>query len=268
MYHSFKNDCKKIYYKKEILPHLRFGKNTLVSKVGIVEAILFRLKTGCQWRELPVEKFFRKKHSWQLVYYYFRKWSLDGTWEQVWLILLSKHKSLLDLSSIQLDGTHTPSKRGGLSVEYQGRKKCKTTNMLMITDSNVIPLSCSEPIAGNHHDSYNLNHHFETMLTDIEKADIPTRWLFLNADSGFDTTDFRACCFKKDIIDNIDFNKRNGGQRDCLFDELLYKNRFVIERTNAWMDAFKALLVRFETKNQTWKALNLLAFSVILLRLL
>ena len=50
-----------------------------------------------------------------------------------------------------------------------------------------------------------------------------------------------------------------------LFDELLYKCRFVIERTNAWLDAFKAILVRFETNAIHWEALNILAFCVILL---
>lgn len=38
-----------------------------------------------------------------------------------------------------------------------------------------------------------------------------------------------------------------------LFDELLYKCRFVIERTNTWLDAFKAILVRFETNAITGK---------------
>ena len=60
------------------------------------------------------------------------------------------------MSSIQLDGTHTPTKRGGQGVGYQGRKKCKTSNMLIITDSQGIPLACSEPISGNHNDAYNL----------------------------------------------------------------------------------------------------------------
>jgi transposase len=217
---------------------------------------------------LPVSSFFRKKYSWQSVYYYFRKWINDGSWERLWILLLANHKCLLDLSSIQLDGSHTPSKRGGHSVAYQGRKKCKTTNMLFLTDSQGIPLSCSDPIAGNHHDSYELNHHFGQMLLTIEKASIPTNWLFLNADAGFDTNDFREFCFSNDIIDNIDFNKRNGSDRDSLFDELLYKDRFVVERTNAWLDAFKAILIRFETKKETWKALHHIAFMVILLRLL
>ena len=34
-----------------------------------------------------------------------------------------------------------------------------------------------------------------------------------------------------------------------IFDELLYKQQFIIERTNAWIDAVRVLLVRFETKN-------------------
>jgi len=71
---------------------------------------------------------------------------------------------------------------------------------------------------------------------------------------------------KNDIIDNIDINKRNGSDKEYLFDELLYKCRFVIERFNIWLDAFKAILVRFETNKVHWKALNILAFIVILLR--
>ena len=61
-------------------------------------------------------------------------------------------------------------------------------------------------------------------------------------------------------------NKRNGILTEKIFDELLYKCKFVIERTNAWLDAFKSLSVRFETNKIHWKALHLLAFCTILLR--
>jgi hypothetical protein len=47
------------------------------------------------------------------------------------------------------------------------------------------------------------------------------------------------------MIANIEFNVRNGYDRDYIFDSLLYENRFVIERINAWLDAFKAILIRF-----------------------
>ncbi len=231
-------------------------------------AILYRLKTGCQWRQLPMKQFFRGKYSWQSVYYHFQKWSKDGSWDRVWNNILKKYKYLLDLSSIQLDGTHTPAKRGGESVAYQGRKKSKTTNTLIITDSQGIPVACSNPIAGNHNDAFNLVKTFSKMIHSIQLAGIPINGLFLNADSGFDTTDFRSYCYENEIFDNIDKNKRNGDfyESKTVFDELLYKTRFVIERTNAWLDAFKAILIRFETNDLHWKGLFLLAFSVILLR--
>ncbi len=39
-----------------------------------------------------------------------------------------------------------------------------------------------------------------------------------------------------------------------------------VKRTNAWLDAYKALLIRFETNEIHWKALNLMSFCIILLR--
>ena len=173
------------------------------------------------------------------------------------------------MSSIQLDGSHTPAKRGGESVEYQGRKKAKTSNMLIIVDNQGCPIACSEPLAGNHHDSFNLEDSFQAMLSQLKTSKIETDGLFLNADSGFDSTNFRILCHQHETFDNIDANKRNGNE-ECrsgfIFDELPYKQRFVIERTNAWVDAFKALLVRFETKNVYWMSLNIIAFTAILLR--
>jgi len=237
-----------------------------VKEHQVIEAILYRLKTGCQWRELPMKQFFRVKYKWQSVYYHYQKWCKDNSWQNLWTIVLSKHKDLLDMSSIQLDGTHTPTKRGGEAVDYQGRKKCKTSNMLIITDSQGIPLTCSDAISGNHNDAYELKENIQQMFQSIEASDIAIEGLFLNADSGFDSKEFREYCISKDIIGNVALNPRNGSNEDYLFDELLYKCRFVIERTNAWMDAFKALLIRFETNKIHWKALNLLAFSVILLR--
>lgn len=227
---------------------------------------MYKLKTGCQWRELPMKQFFRVGYKWQSVYYHFRKWSQDVSLERMWEKLLDKYKFILDLSSIQLDGTHTPSKRGGEEVDYQGRKKCKTSNILIIVDNRGNPLVCSNAIAGNHNDLYQLKENVEKMVLSIEASNISVDGLFLNADSGFDSKELREYCISKDIIGNIAINPRNGNNENYLFDDLLYKCRFVIERTNAWLDGFKALLVRFETNKIHWKALHLLAFSVILLR--
>ena len=43
-----------------------------------VNGMLYVAKTGCQWENLPGE--FPNHHS---VYYHYRKWCVDGTWERV-----------------------------------------------------------------------------------------------------------------------------------------------------------------------------------------
>jgi len=172
------------------------------------------------------------------------------------------------MSSVQLDGSHTPAKRGGEAVGYQNRKKSKTTNSLFLTDKQGIPVAISEPISGNHNDLFDIEFFFKKMLADLEQSEIEINGLFLNADAGFDSEGFRELCFSNEIIANIDFNKRNSKSLDNqpLLDDELYKERFSVERTNAWIDAFKALLVRFETKSQTWMSLHQIAFALILLR--
>ncbi|MFV0538244.1 MAG: IS5/IS1182 family transposase, partial [Dysgonomonas sp.] len=67
------------------------------------------------------------------------------------------------------------------------------------------------------------------------------------------------------VIANTAINPRNGNNDQVvIFDELLYEQRYTIERTNAWVDSYRTLLNRFETKTATWKAFNYLAFMSIL----
>jgi len=70
-------------------------------------------------------------------------------------------------------------------------------------------------------------------------------------------------CEREDIVANIPANKRNGTVDGNYFDEELYKNRYSIERTNAWMDSFRTLLNRFDATVSSWRGFNLLAFIVI-----
>jgi hypothetical protein len=50
---------------------------------------------------------------------------------------------------------------GGEAVDYQGRKKCRTNNMLIISDNRGVPVVCSEAISGNHHDPINSKNMFQ-----------------------------------------------------------------------------------------------------------
>lgn len=120
-------NLSKKFITRYLLVHLapvQTKRKTKVPLWRVINAIIYRLKTGCQWRELPMPIFCNKVLIiWQTVYYYFNKWSKAGAWKQIWNQLLVKNLSALDLSSIALDGSHTPCKRGGQEVGYQARKK-------------------------------------------------------------------------------------------------------------------------------------------------
>lgn len=255
-----------------IVPHLSLNQRGPRPKYpleAIMQAIFYKLKTGCQWRCLPVKAFFEHTPPcWQTIYHHFNKWANDGSLQRAWTCLLKANRNRLDLSSIQLDGSHTPAKNGGQAVSYQRRKRSKTTNMLFITDSQGIPLACSQPQAGEHNDLFAIQEVFGELCLALGQAGFRLEGLFLNADAGFDAVSLRSACASYDIAANIRVNRRNQSLASdyVYFDELLYQRRLVIERTNAWLDGYKALLVRFETKASNWLALHWLAFCGLLMR--
>lgn len=252
------------------LPQLPTGRPSRVDPVELLEALLYKLKTGCQWRYLPVKQFFTGATlTWQGVYARFNTWRKNGSWKAMWLNVLRRNKHLLDCSSVQLDGSHTPAKNGGAAVGYQARKKARTTTALFLADNLGQPLACATPQAGNHHDSYHLAALFEELCVLLEAAGIAVAGLFLNADSAFDTSELRQACAARDIEANIARNRRATDWQtadDTFFDPQLYRRRVVVEHANAWLDSFKTLRVRYETSIGNWLAWHWLAFIVLLLR--
>ena len=77
----------------QLLPKSKTRKGFL-SKHLIVNGILYQLKNGCQWRDLPTD--FPK---WQTVYSQFRRWRINGVWEEV----------LTTLAKIEREGKKKPN---------------------------------------------------------------------------------------------------------------------------------------------------------------
>ena len=71
-------------YRKIINPQGRKRKNSLR---GIMDAIFYTLKTGCQWRMLP-----KNFAPWQSVFYYFNKWKNEGVIEELLDVIRVKVK--------------------------------------------------------------------------------------------------------------------------------------------------------------------------------
>ncbi len=82
----------------------------------VVNALLYLVFTGCQWRFLPTAY-----PKWQTVYYYFRRWQRTGTWRRIHDTLRSdvrrkkgrhKHPTAGSLDSQSVKTTSVPSSRG------------------------------------------------------------------------------------------------------------------------------------------------------------
>ncbi|WP_339138603.1 MAG: transposase [Candidatus Electrothrix sp. GW3-4] len=243
-------------FEEYVAPYLSKAKRGYTCSIPLYKVfnyILYFLYTGCQWEMIPIDKDpndpDKLEISWQAIYHHFRKWSNDGSLKKLWNESVESIRSLLNLSELNLDGTHTIAKKGGKSAKYQGRKKAKTTNILPLLDKNGYPIASTEIIAGNHNDAFELENNIRYLFKEMKHRKLPISGSYFNADSAFDTKGARKVCFNNGVIPNIAENKRGRKKpkrgRKRLFDEKIYKNRFGTERTWAWVDELSALRAGF-----------------------
>lgn len=189
----------------------------------------------------------------------------------MWQASIQTVRDDLDLRQLHLDGSHAIAKKGGESVAYQRRKRAKTSNILPITDAKGYIVACTGIVAGNHHDAHNLKSHLQTAFKTMKRWGLTIAGAFFNADSAFDTRDARKVCFNHHVIPNIAENPRNRKTpkrgRKRLFNAEVYKARFTTgERSFAWIDKFRALLVRYDRKDAHFLGAHHIAFALINLR--
>jgi transposase len=93
---------------------------------------------------------------------------------------------------------------------------------------------------------------------------------YLNLDAGFDSTYHRTCMFNAGMIPNITENPRNRKRtkrgRKRLFHAAMHALRTRVDRTFAWEDKFKRLLLRFEHIQQRHFGMKWLAYTLINVR--
>ena len=93
---------------------------------------------------------------------------------------------------------------------------------------------------------------------------------YLNLDAGFDSTHNRKCVFNAGMIPNIKENPRNRKRtkrgRKRFFNAAIQALRTRVDRTFAWEDKFKRLLLRFEHLQQRHFGMKLMAYTLINVR--
>jgi len=82
-------------------------------------------------------------------------------------------RQLLDLSQLNLDGTHSLAKKGREAVAYQGRKKAEISNIFSLTDAHGYVIASTEVIAGNHNDAFELADNLDQIFSSIKQLGLP-----------------------------------------------------------------------------------------------
>jgi hypothetical protein len=92
----------------------------------------------------------------------------------------------------------------------------------------------------------------------------------LNLDGGFDSAHNRKMSCNAGLLPNLPAHPRNRKhskrERKRLFNAAIHVLRTRVERTFAWEDKFKRLLLRFEHIQQCHYGMKLMAYTLINLR--
>jgi putative transposase len=238
---------------KTILSILQDKRKRKYSLRIILDAIFYLVKTGCQWRMLPM-----CFPSWKSVYYYFTKWKNDGTIELI-------HEEIRAMTRQNAGKESSPSlglidsqsikttRVGGQQRGVDGGKKIKGRKRHIVVDTMGL-LMAVVVHAGNIHDS---------------KA----------AFSVIEALKFRFCRLVKIVADGgyrgelIDKTKAQLGwileivmrkdQNSSQFQVL--PQRWIVERTFAWFESYRRLSKDFEYNTNSSEAIIQLAMIKLML---
>jgi transposase len=201
----------------------------------IWEAICYVTRTGCQWRLVPINY-----APWQTVYWYFRKWTLEGVIEIAHQTIRKAVRreqgkkedasvGIIDSASVRM------SSLSGHERGIDGNKKIKGSKRHIITDTMGL-IICLSIHAANTHDSKGAKEVFEK-LYEIRHDHKLLQKIF--ADGGYQGE--LGDWLKKKLKLDMEIVKRNESDKW----EVLPK-RWIVERTFAWLMNFRRLVMDYE----------------------
>ena len=139
-----------------------------------------------------------------------------------------------------------------------------------MTDNNGYVLAPLPVAPVNETDMVLLPQGLQALKKLAKKVGLDLRGAYINLDGGFDSRANRKCMFTAGLIPNIKENPRNRKTpkrgRKRFFNEAIHALRMRVERTFAWEDKFKRLLLRFERIQQRHYGMKVLAYTLINLR--
>lgn len=104
----------------------------------VVNGILWRLKTGTPWRDVP-----RRYGKWKTIYGRFNRWSKDGTLDRILeaLQIRLNEQGLVDWDLWCVDGTSIRASRAAAGAGKKGASKSPRTTLWVAREADSQPSS-------------------------------------------------------------------------------------------------------------------------------
>lgn len=224
----------------------------------ILDAVLYVLRTGCQWRML------RHPHvSWQTAHRHFERWSKKGIFETAYHHLVSLYiKKYQHIRKATItDTSFIKNVYGrdcvGPSPVDRGRK---ATKLSIITDE------CGVVLAASFHKANKADFKaFLHTLTQSQQTIDFSRNKAFYADRAYDNARCDAVVAHTGMINRCARRRRKkGGHCTATFPAI----RSVVEHAFAWLDKFRRLILRYDRMIVHHKSFTYLALTYRILKFL
>ncbi|HBO6068059.1 TPA: IS5 family transposase [Pseudomonas aeruginosa] len=213
-----------------------------------VEGMLYRMRVGCPWRDLP-----HAFGSWSKIYKRFNAWSASGKWLKVFQILVTDP----DMEWVFIDGSYAKAHQHSAGAasgkdEAIGKSRAGNTSKIhLVVDACGLPLAF-EITRGQINDCTQVS----SLIAKAPEAES------IIADKGYDSEAIREQIVQQGAQIVIP-RRRTSVKGNADLDRGLYRNRHLVENAFARLKHYRAVASRFDKLKRNYESVVAMACAFL-----
>jgi putative transposase len=222
----------------------------------VLEGIIYRLRSGVQWNQLP-----RRFGADSTVHAWFQRFVEDRVLEEIWAELV---RECDELGAVCWEWQAADGVMGKSRFDGDARGPNPTDRAKMGTKKSVLVEEHGGPLGvaidgANVHDTKLLARTIDAIV--IARPDPSQTIQNLCLDKAYDNPTGEAACQAAEYVPHI---RRIGEEKkDDQGANTHPARRWVVERTIAWLQRCRALLIRYDKKSKNYNGLIQLACALL-----